>query len=41
MTLADLQDVLASKFEIDTAQDLHEINTALPRLQTTFVHARE
>jgi hypothetical protein len=41
IALADLQDVLAANFEIDTAQDLHEINATLPRLQTTFVHARE
>lgn len=41
MTLADLQDVLAAKFEIDIAQDLHEINTPLPRLQTTLINARE
>ena len=41
MALANLQDVLAAKFEIDTAQDLYEIDAALPRLQTTFVHAGE
>lgn len=41
MTLADLQDVLAAKFEIDTAQDLHEINTTLPSLQTTLINPGE
>ena len=41
MDLADLQYVFAAKFEIDTAQDLHEINATLPSLQTTFVHARQ
>ena len=39
--MANLQDVFATKLEIDAAQDLHEINAALPCLQTTFIHARE
>lgn len=41
MALANLQDALATKFEIDTAQDLHEIKTTLPRLQAALVHTRE
>ena len=39
--LANLQDAFAAEFEIDTTQDLYEIKATLPRLQTTFVYARE
>jgi hypothetical protein len=41
VALANLQDAFAAKFKIDTAQDLHEIKTALPCFQAAFVHARE
>ena len=41
MALADLQNVFTTQLEIDAAQDLHEINAALPCLQTTFIHTRE
>lgn len=41
MALANLQDVFTAQLEIDATQDLHEINAALPCLQTTFVHTRK
>lgn len=41
MVVANLQDGFTDEFEIDTAQYLHEIKTALPRFQAAFVHIRE
>ena len=41
MALANLQDVFAAEFEIDTTQDLHEIKATFPCLQATFVHPGE
>jgi len=38
---ADLQDALASEFEIGITQDLHEIKATLPGLQTALVHTGE
>ena len=41
MPVANLQDAFATEFEIDTAQNLYKVKTAVPCFQATFVHTRE